>query len=380
VTRALATLQIGFIVSDGRSPTTGSERYYWDLLRTLPVLDVDVRGLVVGDAERVRATMPQVESFAAEGAPALERVRALRRAVGERVATSDVIVSHHAQHALPVLDRIRRRPLVVHCHGPLVREGRAEGVGAKNLLMRRLAERAVYPRAERIVVLSEANARALREDYRIPDERIRIVPGAVDIARFAPTVTRAEARARLGWPQDRPIVVVVGRLVATKGIEDALDAVAALRSDLPDLLLMVVGTGPLQESLRRRITEGDLTRNVRLVGQLDADLPLAYRAADLSLVPSRAFEGFGLVALEALAAGTPVLVSPIGGLPEVVRELDETLILDAPGPDAIAAAVADALQGRLPLPSSERCAAYAQRFDWPAIAARIRDVYRETLA
>ena len=106
-------------------------------------------------------------------------------------------------------------------------------------------------------------------------------------------------------------------------------------------------------------------------------MPLAYRAADVSITPSVALEGFGLVVVESLACGTPGLVTPVAGLPEVVRDLDPALILRAGSAPAIAEGLTGALDGSVPLPSEERCIAYAQRFDWRTIAARIASVYAE---
>jgi glycosyltransferase involved in cell wall biosynthesis len=99
------------------------------------------------------------------------------------------------------------------------------------------------------------------------------------------------------------------------------------------------------------------------------------------VVPTATLEGFGLVTIESLAAGTPVLVTPVGGLPEVVSDLAPELVLPGTGPPALAEGLLAALSGRLPLPSAKACQDYVRgRFDWPVIAARVRDVYLEALA
>jgi glycosyltransferase involved in cell wall biosynthesis len=94
-------------------------------------------------------------------------------------------------------------------------------------------------------------------------------------------------------------------------------------------------------------------------------------------VPSQAWEGFGLVCLESLASGTPVMVTPVGGLPEAVRDLEPGLVFGGSDEASIAAGLRDALRGRLRVPSEAECLAYARRFAWSAIAARIDEVYRE---
>jgi glycosyltransferase involved in cell wall biosynthesis len=148
------------------------------------------------------------------------------------------------------------------------------------------------------------------------------------------------------------------------------------------VLLVIAGRGPLAAALQARTSELGLQANVRLLGFVsDESLPPLYRAATVSVVPTATLEGFGLVTIESLAAGTPVLVTPVGGLPEVVSDLAPELVLPGTSPPALAEGLLAALSGRLPLPSAKACQDYVRaRFDWPVIAARVRDVYLEALA
>ncbi|MFL5516929.1 MAG: glycosyltransferase, partial [Gemmatimonadales bacterium] len=122
-------------------------------------------------------------------------------------------------------------------------------------------------------------------------------------------------------------------------------------------------------------------RHVRLLGRLsDAQLPLAYRAADMTVVPTVALEGFGLIAVESLAAGTPVLVTPVGGLPEVVAALSPALVLEGTGSAPLADGVLRALGGDLALPSADACREYVRaHFDARTAAGRTAEVYREAI-
>lgn len=370
------TLQIGMTAS--RKHISGTDRYFLSLLRELPPLDVAVRGLVLGDPRSLDEPTPGVESFAPEGAGRWSRWSGLRATVRRGIAEADLVVSHGAPHAFPALDLLRKRPLVVHFHGPWALEGRAEGIGEVKFRIRDFQERMVYGCGRRFIVLSRAFGEILTHNYGIREERIRVVPGGVDLRRFSALTSRAEARTRLDLPHDRPIIVTVRRLTATKGLEHLIDATAQLRVSVPEVLVLIVGTGPLEADLRRRVAERGLERNVRFAGHVsDGDLSVVYRAADLMIVPTISLEGFGLVVVESLACGTPALVTPIGGLPEVVRDLDPCLVLADAGAGAIARGIGDALSGKLPLPSEAACLAYARRFDWPIIAAHVRDVYRE---
>ena len=123
--------------------------------------------------------------------------------------------------------------------------------------------------------------------------------------------------------------MTVRRLARRMGLENFIDAVDQLRKKEPSILAVLAGTGPLANELAALVEQKQLQEHVKLAGFVpDADLPLAYRAADLSVVPSIALEGFGLIVLESLAAGTPVVVTPVGGLPEVVSGLFPELILE----------------------------------------------------
>ncbi len=355
---SLATLQIGM---NGVASRGGVDRYYDELLRALPQHDVRVRAV-----------------FAPAGTPMLARWSALRGAVARALPDSDLIVSHFAPYAFPVLDRIRTRPLAIHFHGPWALESAAEGAGKFNVACKRVLERAVYRFGGRVIVLSRAFGEIVERAYRIRADAIRVIPGGVDLRRFEAVGTRAQARDALGLPHDRPTVVTVRRLVRAKGLENLIDAIARVRREIPDVLVVVAGTGPLAADLQTRVRERDLDDAVRFAGHVpDELLPALYRSADLAVVPTLTLEGFGLVVVEALACGTPVLVTPVAGLPEVVRDLEPALVLAGSDANAIADGITRALRGQLPLPTPQACADYAQRFDWSAIAGRVRDVYRE---
>ena len=130
----------------------------------------------------------------------------------------------------------------------------------------------------------------------------------------------------MGLPTDRPMVLTVRRLARRMGLQELVSAFAMVRQRVPDALLAIVGGGALRPALEAQIDGLGLTGSVRLLGRVeDAVLPTLFRAADLSVVPSSALEGFGLTSVEFARGGTPPLVTPVGGLPEVVRGLSESL-------------------------------------------------------
>ena len=232
----------------------------------------------------------------------------------------------------------------MHFHGPWADESAAEGEGSRAVYFKQAIERVTYATARRFVVLSKAFRDVLVTRYQIREDRIDVVPGGVQADIFNTGLSRAEARERLGWPKDRIILLTVRRLARRMGLENFIEAVGQLREKEQGILAVLAGTGPLAGELAALVERKNLQEHVKLAGFVpDADLPVAYRAADVSVVPSISLEGFGLIVLESLAAGTPVIVTPIGGLPEVVSGLSKDLILEGSSP----AQIADGLAARL---------------------------------
>ncbi len=160
-----------------------------------------------------------------------------------------------------------------------------------------------------------------------------------------------------------------------------IDAVAQLREQYPNILLFIAGQGALKPELERQIQILGLAENVRLLGFIpDDQLALTYRAATFSVVPTVAHEGFGLITVESMAAGTPVLVTPVGGLPEVVGGLSPGLILPGSGVPSLVSGIGAVLSGAHVLPSGEACQKYVEEhFDYSIMAQRTRSVYEKAL-
>ena len=197
----------------------------------------------------------------------------------------------------------------------------------------------------------------------------------------AQAATQAAARARLGLPTDRLILLSVRRLVRRMGLSELIVALKTIVKSVPDVLLCIAGRGLLREELEQRVVELGLTDHVRFLGYVDDDdLPYLYRAANINVVPTVALEGFGLVAAESLAAGVPAMVTKVGGLPEVVAGLSPDLMFASPRAEDLANGLIQALTGHLRLPDADACAAYAKKhYRSQLMADRIAAVYREIL-
>jgi len=337
----------------------GLERYFDALFRGL---GPRASGVVVGP----RGSGPiGVVAVSDSAAPLVSRVVAYARAARATGAADVVDVHFPLYGAFPVLFGGRRRtPLVVHFHGPWADEARTNGGdGRVGFAVRRVVERRLYRRADAIVTLSGAFARLLVERYGVSPWVISVVAPGVDRDRWQ-GADRVAARARLGIPDSAWVVACVRRLVRRTGVDVLVDAWSAVGDDA-DALVVVAGDGPELEHLSAAAARNGLAGRVRFLGHVtDAELVDVYAAADVSVVPSRAWEGFGLVVLESLAAGTPVIVTDEGGLPEAVVGLGHDLVVRRDDVGALAARLKGARCGLDPLPEPDACRAHAESFDW----------------
>lgn len=355
----------------------GADRYFRGLLSGLDDLGVPYLAAAFGQSAEDGPSVSRRISLGPPAAPLSARWRALRR-FGKRAFSESptrLLAAHFALYAAPLALLRNAPPLVAHFHGSWAAESAAEGEGRIAVTAKALVERYVLARARRCIVLSNAYRELLTKSCGVAGERITVIPGGVDTERFScPRADRVALRRHLGWPEDKRILLCVRRLARRMGLEELLKAWAWVARAHPDAHLVIAGKGVMEKPLREMAAALGLEASVQFVGFLpEACLPLAYAASDVSLVPSQTLEGFGLVTLESLACGTPVLVTPVGGLPEAVSGLAPSLVL--PGADA--GALADGLEYALRggLPSSEACRAYAESFAWRNITRRVLAVY-----
>jgi glycosyltransferase involved in cell wall biosynthesis len=366
----------------------GLNRYFYGLVHALPNVGVGGQAMVSHLSRQnlgLENSSPHLDvvPMAAEGAGLLSKWHGARHIVRSALQRGINLVNvHFAMYAFPWVRMLPPNvPLVMSFHGPWADEIGAEAsTRSPKPMLARMIELTVYRRATRLITLSHAFAKILEEGYRIPSDRIRVVRGALDLKAYFEAPDRVEARERLGWPKDRPILLSVRRLVRRMGLETLIDAMCEVRRRHPDVMLLIGGTGALVNDLSARIRDADLADNVRLLGLVpEKDLPTAYAAADVSIVPSTKLEGFGLVTTESLGSGTPVLGTPIGGTPEILHGLDPSLIFESTSTQALADRIIAVLSGRVRLPSSEQCRSYAALFDWQQVAPCIRAVYEEAM-
>jgi len=202
--------------------------------------------------------------------------------------------------------------------------------------------RCVY-RFASVALANSRNTATMLAELGVPDTKIHVVHPAVDADRFHPSVDGGAVRRRYAQ-RDDILLLSVGRLQRRKGHDVAIQAVAALRTRLPNLRYVIAGDGEERARLERLVVEHGVEDRVFFAGTVpSADLPAYYAACDVFLLPNRVddgdIEGFGIVFLEAAATGKPVIGGNSGGVPEAVERNVTGLLIDGSNVDEVAAAI-----------------------------------------
>lgn len=383
-TQELASASI-LTLGTGWFPKTpgGLERYIYELTQKLAIHEdrIELCGVGLPDTKNtpIKSNI-KLNNLASPESRIWERLWSIRTNFQKtRLDQPDAINLHFALYSFPILDLLPKEvPITFNFHGPWASESKEEEVN-KNLsiwMKKQLIEKNTYNRCDRFIVLSQAFGNILHQQYQIPWDKIHIIPGGVDINHFQYNLSRLEARKRLGWPTDRPILFTSRRLVHRMGIDKLLQAIAIIKPTIPGIWLAIAGRGHIQTLLQQQAIELGLENNVKFLGFLpDEQLPIAYQAANLTVMPSQSFEGFGLAIIESLACGTPVLCTPVGGMPEILQGFAPDLITDSITVDSIADKLEQAMLRKIILPSREECRNYTiKNYDWNHIYQKVRQV------
>ncbi|ARV57683.1 group 1 glycosyl transferase [Nostocales cyanobacterium HT-58-2] len=358
----------------------GLERYIYELTQKLAANQDQVELCGVGLPEAEPNLPIKLTNLASPDIPIWRRLWCIRNKFQKtRIGKPDVINLHFALYSFPILDLLPKGvPITFNFHGPWAYESQQEVEERKIsvLLKAKLIEQKTYNRSDRFIVLSKAFGNILHKQYQVPWDKIHIIPGGVDVTHFQPHLSPQEARTKLGWDQDRPVIFTARRLVNRVGIDELLTALATIKPKIPDIMLAIAGRGPQQATLQQQATELGLSNHVKFLGFLpDELLPVAYQAANLSVMPSQSFEGFGLAIVESLACGTPVVCTPVGGMPEILEPFSPDLITESEKASAIAERLEQLILGKVPMPTQQACRQYAvANFDWNKIALDVRRV------
>lgn len=274
-----------------------------------------------------------------------------------------------------------RAPLVATIHA--TERGRHQGHLPGDLsLCVDAVERYLCHDADRVITCSRAMSEEVVGQFLVPSSRVSVIPNGIDVRHWrVADADRSAARQRWG-PANGPLIVFTGRLEVEKGIFTLLDAMPRILPYAPAARLVVGGSGGQADAFDRECASRGLTGIVRRTGWLAEDeLRGLVGAADVAVVPSL-YEPFGLVALEAMALGAPVVCARTGGLADVVDPGVTGLLFEPGDAAALAAAVVAAIAD--PAASRARAEAAAGalrvRFDWATIAADTVAVYESAAA
>ena len=252
--------------------------------------------------------------------------------------------------------------------------------GAPHAYARTMFRAAVH-RARRILTVSEASKKDILRFFDVPPSKVSVIHNAVDDLFFERPPEAELARVRERYRLHRRFVMYSGNVLPHKNVERLIEAFAQVRRDgLDDVELLISGSGESRyPPLRRAVHRHGLHPHVRFLGyQAEATLAALYRLAAVFAFPSL-YEGFGLPPLEAMASGTPAVVSNASSLPELVG--DGAVLVDPYEPRDIADGIRRALDdAALREELRARGLARARSFSWPASVRRIHAIYREVAA
>lgn len=305
----------------------------------------------------------------------------------------DLINAHHASSGLAaaILKRYRSwPPYIFFFHGPwhgeaMAKEGILSGYGEPRshlyprYLIRKKIDRYILRHCTSAVVLSDYMYREALDIYPFLHQKYHKIPSGVDIVKFKPACDKLQVRRELGLPSDKVILLTVRRLSPRMGLENLVRAMVIIEEQIDDIMLVIGGRGDLWGKLNQLIASSGL-KQTKLIGYIpQEELPKYYQASDLFIMPSVSLEGFGLATLEAMACGIPVLGTPVGGTPEILKEVLPEFILPGVEPeDLVNGILGKASVVRDPT-LKVRVRQFAERFSWTKVADSVEELFQETV-
>ncbi|MBW1802714.1 MAG: glycosyltransferase, partial [Deltaproteobacteria bacterium] len=248
--------------------------------------------------------------------------------------------------------------------------------------LRVATEKQLIDTCDRIIASTEREKGELMQYYGAAPETIGVVPCGVNLNLFKPR-DQAKARYRLGFDQNEGIVLYVGRFSPLKGIERLLEALTYLEHN-PALRLVIIGGDghhtPESQKLMRLAGERGVQHRVTFAGRIEQEnLSTYYSAADVLAVPSH-HESFGLVALESLACGTPVVATKVGAMELIIREGETGYVLNNADPRLFATKIGSFIsKEHKKRQSAEAIRASVVQFSWSHIANALIREYRAVI-
>lgn len=270
-------------------------------------------------------------------------------------------------------------PLVSTIHSTEV--GRAQGLHSPDSFLIDGFEWWLTYESKRIIVASYAMKYEVEGHFRLPSDKVEIIPNGIDISKYEVNVDRENIKRRFGIDPGEKIILFIGRLVPQKGVEYLIMAAPKIFEHHPEARIVIVGEGWFRDHLWNLAHTMGYSHKITFFGFLnDEDLIELMRSSDVLVIPS-IYEPFGIVALEGMAAGVPVVASNVGGLAEIIEHDRTGFLAHKEDPDSIAWGVNKILSD--PgyahwLVQNAKKKVY-EVYSWEAVARRTIMVYEKVL-
>ncbi len=247
-------------------------------------------------------------------------------------------------------------------------------------VIRKMIEHKVLKCAKRIVTTSRFMYDKIKKYYKLTAD---IIPLGVDIKKFFPVTDVYSIRQKFNIPKEKFVILTIRNLVSRMGLENLVQSMVEISKKVPEVYLIIGGTGYLKTKLEQQIKDFNLQNFVRLEGYISDDvLPMYYQSADLFVLPTRLLEGFGLVTLESMACGTPVLATPVGANIELLNRFDNSFLFKGIGPSDISEGIINFISKYLTQKDiiRKRCREFVEEnYSWDKYAEEIEKIFYEVI-
>jgi D-inositol-3-phosphate glycosyltransferase len=255
-----------------------------------------------------------------------------------------------------------------------------------------LGEKKVISKANRIIAATLAEKSQLEFLYKAPSSKISVIPPGVDTRHFYP-IPKDEAKEVVGVPEDSHTILFVGRIEPLKGIDKLIQAISIIQKNgelrcCPHNLVIIGGEPNAKPEdmnaemprLQDMVEDLGIENFVIFLGKQDQQLlPYYYSASEIVVMPSH-YESFGMVALEAMACGTPVVASQVGGLAFLVRDGETGFVVPGNDVQMLAKRLVELIKDKdLRNKLGNKSAEYAQLYAWEIISEKMIEVYNQVL-
>ncbi len=294
----------------------------------------------------------------------------IQRVITDKKIDFDIIHSHFVYHYGQAGSLIKRKtgiPFVITAHGDDIYDFPFRNDRWRNIILETLKF------ADHIITVSYRNSTILSKDLGVSGNKISVIPNGFNPNLFKP-IHKDVARDYLGLPPDKKIILNVASLVPIKGHDVLITAIKRVVRTREDVLLTIIGNGPLKRKLVNIIKKRNLEKYVRFEGiKPHSEIPLWMNAADLFVLPSLS-EGNPTVMFEVLGVGLPFVGTAVGGVPEIITSEDYGLLCPPKDPECLAEKILIALEKEW---NREKIRKYAERFTWNNIAKEIVRIYKQ---